>query len=749
MMVSGPKTSPLVEETLAYCASPFAYRRRETHVVMVGDVGVGGDNPIRVQSMTTTRTQDVEATVAQVERLARVGCEIIRITAPTTKDARALGDIKRIVRARGIRAPLVADIHFSPDAALEAANHVEKVRINPGNYADTRKFAVRSYSDAEYAAELQRIEERFAPLVRKCKANGVSMRVGTNHGSLSDRIVNRFGDTPEGMVESALEFLRICEKYGYFDVILSMKASNPKVMIAAYRLLAARMGELGMTYPFHLGVTEAGNGIDGRIKSAIGIGSLLADGIGDTIRVSLTEEPEEEVPVAFALANYFTPRDEEKEAGPNPLAPFPTREGGKEPALTLALSQRERERAQSPLPLGEGQGEGRSFPNTQHPTPNTPLPYDPFHYQRRLSRVVAMGDVVLGGEHPVVVVARAGADATARVLRWASPGNRRLPRPEVVEWPVETPEELEALRETRRRLDAARALPYLLSAGIAPPSLALLASGNDAALLAAALPAVEAVLLREPEAGGVNALAAATVASGKALWLQIQVSDDDAVAGAIERLVAALATARARGQDAVVLGLSANQAELLIHAQRALVTSLAGQGETAPIFLQSTAGGPELIGDALPLGSLLCDGLGDAIQAATTDGGQDEVVATLNILQAAGTRLTKTDYVACPSCGRTLFDLQSTTDRIKAKTAHLAGVKIAIMGCIVNGPGEMADADFGYVGGSPGQVNLYVGKTCVERNVPAEVADEKLIELIKARGRWQEAEEEDGVGVGE
>ncbi|HEX5415775.1 MAG TPA: (E)-4-hydroxy-3-methylbut-2-enyl-diphosphate synthase, partial [Chloroflexota bacterium] len=361
-------------EAFAYCQSPYSYRRRKTHVVMVGDVGVGGDNPIRVQSMTTTRTQDVEATAAQVERLARVGCEIVRITAPTTKDARALGEIKRLVRSRGVLVPLVADIHFSPDAALEAADHVEKVRINPGNYADTRKFAVRSYSDAEYAAELERIEERFAPLVRKCKANRVSMRIGTNHGSLSDRIVNRYGDTPEGMVESALEFVRICEKYDYSDVILSMKASNPKVMIAAYRLLAARMAELGMTYPYHLGVTEAGNGVDGRIKSAIGIGSLLADGIGDTIRVSLTEEPEEEVPVAFALANHFAPR----------------------------------------LP--------------QHPTPNTqhPAPYDPFHYQRRESKVVAMGEVAIGGEHPVAVVARAGADGAARALRWASPGNRRL-----------------------------------------------------------------------------------------------------------------------------------------------------------------------------------------------------------------------------------------------------------------------------------------------------------------------------------
>src|SRR5439155_12483034 len=287
------------DRELAYCSSPFVYARRRTRVVMVGKIAVGGDNPIRVQSMTTTLTLDTDATVAQTERLVRAGCEIVRITAPTTKDARNLGEIKRRLRDRGIDVPLVADIHFSPEAALEAANHVEKVRVNPGNYADTRKFAQRSYTDDEYSAELTRIEERFAPLVRKCRASKIAMRIGTNHGSLSDRIMNRFGDTPEGMVESALEFVHICEKYGYRDVILSMKASNVKVMIAAYRLLAARMAALGMTYPFHLGVTEAGNGEDGRIKSTIGIGSLLADGIGDTIRVSLTEEPEEEVPVAF------------------------------------------------------------------------------------------------------------------------------------------------------------------------------------------------------------------------------------------------------------------------------------------------------------------------------------------------------------------------------------------------------------------------------------------------------------------
>src|SRR5262245_48382955 len=305
-------------ELLKYCASPYARRRRQTRVVMVGDVAVGGDNPIRVQSMTTTRTLDTEATVAQAIRLVEAGCEIVRVTAPTVADARNLGRIRAALRERGVAVPLVADIHFSPAAALEAALHVEKVRINPGNYADSKTFAVKEYSDEEYRAELARIEERFSPVVRRCKELGRSMRIGTNHGSLSDRIMNRFGDTPEGMVESALEFLGICEKHGFYDVIFSMKASNPKVMIQAYRLLAARLDALGKPYPLHLGVTEAGDGEDGRIKSAVGIGSLLEDGIGDTIRVSLTEEPEAEIPVAFAIAERYAP-----ERGPTAPAPRP------------------------------------------------------------------------------------------------------------------------------------------------------------------------------------------------------------------------------------------------------------------------------------------------------------------------------------------------------------------------------------------------------------------------------------------
>src|SRR5215217_1286012 len=335
---------------LRYVANPYAYARRKTREVMVGNVGVGGANPIRVQSMTTTRTQDVDGTAAQAIALIQAGCEIVRITAPTVQDARAIGKSRGIIRAAGYKTPLVADIHFSPEAAMEAANHVEKVRINPGNYADSRKFAVLEYTDAEYHGELERIRERFSPLVRRCKELGISMRVGTNHGSLSDRIMNRFGDTPLGMVESALEFLQIARNEGYLDIILSMKASNPKIMIQAYRLLVARMDTLGWDYPLHLGVTEAGNGEDGRIKSAVGIGSLLDDGLGDTIRVSLTEDPVAEVPVAQRLAGWYSDRpDDELDA-----------------------------------PMSD--------------------PRDPYEYTRRLSNEIQVGTVSFGGREPAVLI---------------------------------------------------------------------------------------------------------------------------------------------------------------------------------------------------------------------------------------------------------------------------------------------------------------------------------------------------------
>jgi (E)-4-hydroxy-3-methylbut-2-enyl-diphosphate synthase len=532
-----------------YCRSRFAYQRRMTREVQIGTVGVGGTQPVRVQSMTTTRTQDVEATLAQTIRLIEVGCEIVRITAPTVADAQAIGEIKRRLRARGIVVPLIADIHFSPAAALEAAEHVEKVRVNPGNFADQKHFRVREYTDADYAAEIVRIEERFTPLVLKCQSLGVAMRLGSNHGSLSDRIMNRYGDTPAGMVESALEFVRIARKHAYHDIILSMKASNPKIMIQAYRLLVARMDEEGLDpYPLHLGVTEAGLGEDGRIKSAVGIGALLDDGLGDTVRVSLTEEPEAEIPVAMRLVE----------------------------------------------PYNLGLRSARSLTEVTERV-------DPYVYSRRVTRPVDIGGVTVG------------SGATVAILD--------------------------------------------------PPEEGLSSSPD---LADTAVPWYEAVRVYR---------SLATTSGDRPMHLQLAVEGDEL--------------------------------EVLLRASTVL-------------------------------GSLLCDGLGDSVGLTASGADEDHLRLLFGILQGAGVRITKTEFVSCPSCGRTLFDLQSTTERIAARTSHLKGVKIAIMGCVVNGPGEMADADFGYVGGSPGHVNLYVGKEVVEKSVPEGEADERLVALIRSHGKWQE-----------
>jgi (E)-4-hydroxy-3-methylbut-2-enyl-diphosphate synthase len=556
-----------------YVASRFVYARRRTREVQIGNVAVGGTQPIRVQSMTTTRTQDVEATLAQTIRLVEAGCEIVRITAPTVVDAQAIGEIKRRLRALGIVVPLVADIHFSPAAALEATEHVDKVRVNPGNFADQKFFRVREYTDEDYAAEIARIEERFTPLVLKCKQRGVAMRIGSNHGSLSDRIMNRHGDTPAGMVESALEFVRIARKHDYHDIVLSMKASNPKVMIQAYRLLVARMDQEGLDpYPLHLGVTEAGLGEDGRVKSAIGIGALLDDGLGDTVRVSLTEEPEAEVPVAQRLVE----------------------------------------------PYNLGLPGARPFPESSERV-------DPYSYSRRLTKPVEIGRFdsssagdtnPTGGQSPAHGRLTVGGGATVAVIH--PPEEDLSPNPD-----------LSAL------------------ARLEPP-----------------VPWYDAVR-------AYRALAAH--ADNTPLHLQLDIAGDDL--------------------------------EILLRASTVL-------------------------------GSLLCDGLGDSVGLTAPASEEDRRRLLFGILQAAGVRITRTEFVSCPSCGRTLFDLQSTTERIASRTSHLKGVKIAIMGCVVNGPGEMADADFGYVGGSPGHVNLYVGKDVVEKSVPEADADERLVDLIRRHGKW-------------
>src|SRR5437763_16076257 len=581
---------------LSYCENPHAYRRRKTRQVKVGNVGVGGDNPIRVQSMITCDTMDTDASIQQTIDLANAGCEIVRITAPTVKDARNLEQIVKGLRERDCDVPTVADIHFKPDAAMEAAKWVEKVRINPGNYADSKKFVIREYSDEQYAAELARIRERFSPLVELCKTRGIAMRIGTNHGSLSDRILNRYGDTPLGMVESALEFARIARDLDYHDFVFSMKASNPKVMIAAYRLLVARLSELGpdWNYPLHLGVTEAGEGEDARIKSAIGIGSLLADGIGETIRVSLTEDSPHEIPVARALAAMV---------------------------------------------------EGKTL-NAQRSTLNAEISFDPFSYQRRATETIERDGIRLGGEQLIRVLVRQ-----------------------------------ESFDKIAHKIDK---------------------MGDY-----------------KPE-----------IVYENAQIQEIDPSDEDAIARLNQKSEPQFVTVK----DDVDLPLIAAFRLLAARLPPRHPILLKDEGrrmkDEQKDFLQT------LLTASTNIGSLLCDGIGDAVLVQGEEAPGQALRLSYNILQAAGSRIFKTDHVACPSCGRTLFNLQTTTARIKAATVHLKGGKIAIMGCIVNGPGEMADADFGYVGGAPGKVNLYVGKTAVKFNIPEAEAVDRLKDLIREHGKW-------------
>ena len=607
---------------LSYCDNPLAYRRRKTRQVKVGTVGVGGDNPIRVQSMITCDTMDTDASIQQTIELANVGCEIVRITAPTVKDARNLEHIVKGLRERDCKVPIVADIHFKPEAAMEAAKWVDKVRINPGNYADSKKFLIREYTDEQYAGELNRIRERFSPLVDLCKKRGIAMRIGTNHGSLSDRILNRYGDTPLGMVESALEFARIARDLDYHDFIFSMKASIPKIMIAAYRLLVARLNELGSdwNYPLHLGVTEAGEGEDARIKSAIGIGSLLADGIGDTIRVSLTEDSPHEIPVARALVGML-----------------------KEKTL-----------------------------NAERSTRNVQLSYDPFSYQRRASETLAVAGignpgqrVKLGGAELIrVVVRQANFDKIAHKIE--KMGDYK---PEIIYENAHIAEVDPRDQTAIAKLNAERS-----------PQLVTVRDDVDLAvipayrLLAKRLQPQHPILLKD------------------VLNCRASVSD-------------------AAEKDGVSQKRPTNFLDTLLVA-------------------------------STNIGSLLCDGIGDAILVQGEEAPGQALRLSYNILQAAGSRIFKTDYVACPSCGRTLFNLQTTTAKIKETTKHLKGVKIAIMGCIVNGPGEMADADFGYVGGAPGKVNLYVGKTAVKFNIPEAEAVDRLKDLIREHGKWVESARE-------
>jgi len=668
---------------LPYCNSRLRTIRWPTREVMVGDIGVGGNNPLRVQSMTTTLTEDIEATVRQTIELAEQGCDIVRITAPTTKAARCLGEIRRKVHAAGIRVPLVADIHFAPKAAMEAVKHVDKIRINPGNYADRKKFAVKEYSDSEYDSELQRLHEEFSPIVLECKQRGKSMRIGTNHGSLSDRIMNRYGDSPEGMVQSALEFIRIAESHGYHDIILSMKASNPKVMIAAYRLAVARMAQEGMNYPLHLGVTEAGDGEDGRVKSAIGIGSLLYDGIGDTLRVSLTEDPVREVPIGKDLADR---------------------------AMSLW-----------------SEPDGIALKN------DTINPYD---YIRRPTERIDLGDRLKTGhtEVPCVITPWPGnlADEKTLIREVCSTQSRfKDARIEILSLTLTEPQDLERLTTLAEALYSVvpafelnirfptdnniwdhiflhPSVHWLIRCPVSDSLKAEEVDWHNQVLKVGATPVYE-------------------MASYKAIQTLQQWQDKSWTKG--------------------ILTLQPDKSGPYhpLGSYRMLAQQCAKANIPLPVWIQiddrnSITPEPHtsarLLEASMLAGPLLCDGIGDLISCgAHTDLAASTALA-FTILQGTRTRVTRTEYVACPSCGRTLFDLQTTTRSIREKTNHLKGVTIAIMGCIVNGPGEMADADFGYVGGAPGKINLYVGKECVKIGIPQKDAVDRLIDLIREHGKW-------------
>ncbi|RRB06970.1 (E)-4-hydroxy-3-methylbut-2-enyl-diphosphate synthase [Larkinella rosea] len=666
-----PSSFISAEKPALYCNSLTGYSRRKTITVAIGSVPLGSDFPIRVQSMTTIDTMDTLGSVEQAIKMIEAGCEYVRITAPSVKEAQNLENIRKELRARGYTTPLVADIHFTPNAAELAARIVEKVRINPGNYADRKRFETIDYTDASYAAELERIRAKFMPLIRICKEYGTAMRIGTNHGSLSDRILSRYGDTPLGMVESALEFLRICEDEKYHNIVLSMKSSNPQVMVEAYRLLVHRLDAEGLKpYPLHLGVTEAGEAEDGRIKSAVGIGTLLEDGLGDTVRVSLTEDPELEAPVAQALIDRYTQR-----AGHAPI------------------------------------------PEIKH------YPIDPFQYARRKTHEVAN----FGGLNVPRVVADYSKIPVDDHEQLRPVGHFYLPIPD--KWRMND-------LGTDYIYTGSRPATFMLPNGL--KEILDYDAWQTAGDLVHKFPLLETgpYLINRQKAGGLHPVLNFVSTSLR------KVSDD---------LISALLEDRN-----VVLVVRTENAHAMAELRRIYV-ELINRKVTCPVVnLRSF---PDRQGDSLQLyaatdiGGLLVDGLGDGAWLATDllpALTLEERLATANrynstafgILQAARTRMSKTEYISCPSCGRTLFDLQETTAMIRKRTDHLKGIKIGIMGCIVNGPGEMADADYGYVGIGKDKISLYRGQQVIKRSVTAEHAVDELIGLIKEDGRWNEPETE-------
>jgi (E)-4-hydroxy-3-methylbut-2-enyl-diphosphate synthase len=646
--------NPTISQERLYCTSLTHYSRRLTREVTIGDVPMGGTNPIRVQSMTTVDTMDTKGSVEQVIRMVESGCEYVRITAPSIKEAQNLEEIKKELRGRGYQVPLVADIHFTPNAAELAARIVEKVRINPGNYADKKRFEEIEYTDASYQAELERIREKFTPLVKICKEYGTAMRIGTNHGSLSDRIMSRYGDTPLGMVESALEFLRICEDLNYYNIVLSMKSSNAQVMVQAYRLLVQKLQEEGLQpYPLHLGVTEAGEGEDGRIKSAVGIGTLLEDGLGDTVRVSLTEEPEFEAPVARALIERYT-----------------------------------------------GRASHAPIPDITH------YPIDPYSYSRRETReVVNIG----GGQVPRVMADYSGKDKITAASLFAVGYRYSVPTDK---WNLSD-----------------QACDYLFAGNLSvdfdiPGTLGIVHTYPT--------------WLRQKQMDRrYPQVTTAEYLAGGDLHPQLNF-----VYACLTDLTDEVVNKLSNDPTAVLLIDTYNDHGMA--EQRRIFVRLMEAGCKTPVVIGRAYAhlSPEnlQLQSATDMGGLLIDGLGDGVFIAAEHCGGDKMVneTAFYILQASRTRISKTEYISCPSCGRTLFDLQETTAMIRKRTDHLKGVKIGIMGCIVNGPGEMADADFGYVGSGKGKITLYKGKEVVKRAVPTERAVDELIEIIREDGRWIE-----------
>ncbi|MFT7032917.1 MAG: (E)-4-hydroxy-3-methylbut-2-enyl-diphosphate synthase [Cyclobacteriaceae bacterium] len=645
-----------MESDKKYCKNLTDYQRRESIEVHIGEVPMGGSNPIRIQSMTTVDTMDTQGSIDQSIRMINSGCEYVRITAPSIKEAQNLKPIRDGLKSLGYNTPLIADIHFTPNAAELAAGIVEKVRVNPGNYADKKKFENIEYTDESYAAELERIRLKFTPLVEICKKNGTAMRIGTNHGSLSDRIMSRFGDTPLGMVESALEFLRICESLNYYNIVLSMKSSNTRVMVQAYRLLVRKLDEEGLkAYPLHLGVTEAGEGEDGRIKSAVGIGTLLEDGIGDTVRVSLTEEPEFEAPVAQSLVDRYKNRQSHSEYNGS-----------------------------------------------------IDIPIDPYSYHKRETDEI----VSIGGQNVPRVIADLSHLKEIGIKNLSDYGHFYLPEPD--KW---------RMNETGADF---------IYTGENPVSF-MLPNGLKEVINYNIWLKLDDREHKYPFLSN-EQFDAVSEMDSELIFVEI-------CAGNIEFIE------RLKHVSNVVLVLSTKK-EHAMASMRRFVFELIKNGIKVPVIIK------RLYNDlseeqfqlyaATDMGGLLIDGLGDGVMLSYQNNGIGQTKIANNtafgVLQAARTRMTKTEYISCPSCGRTLFDLQETTAMIRKRTDHLKGVKIGIMGCIVNGPGEMADADYGYVGSGKGKITLYKGQEVIKRAVPSENAVDELIEIIKGDGTWVEPE---------